>query len=245
MADPVWTLVSAQTLFAVMMSLPAMGQEGDILPVAGEWREQLDPPREVTQLPIAGFAVRGELAPTGPELRALLPSGRDVGEICVHARSVDGGYEAINTHLVPEGFEGPLGRLPFTTRHTERLESYGVEGLAVLVTEGACLRDSRNIPNVMLAFWNAAPDMEETIILLLNSLRAEEVFVYVGEGAGTPIRCAPVAAELRYSFDTQCAIPLARLPEGRTEVRILAMRNQQFDPEQIFDVVRPEMTLAP
>ena len=239
MGNSCWAPLSVMAVLAAVTAPPAMGQDGDILPVDGEWRERLDPPREVSQLPVAGFAVFSPLPATGPELRALLPADWRGGEICVHARSADGGYEAINTHLVPEDFTGPVGRLPFQTGHPDLLAGYGSETLAVLVTAGACARDSREIPDVTLAFWNARPELQGEAVLLMNSLRAERVFVYVGEGAASPIECTPAEADVRYSFDTRCAIPLDRLPEGRTQLSILAMRNQQFDPPQTFHVVRP------
>lgn len=233
-------------LAAACASVPAAAQESNTLILAGDrFDERFAPPTQFNRVPVAGLHVHSAAGAGAPVLRILVPENPASRDFCVRAITADGFYEAVNTFRLPEGFAGGVGVIPFGTRQPETLAGLDPQDLGIAVLEGAC-REGGTAPRIVPAFWNADPaGTGARATLAVNSMRAERVFLYLGDG-GEVVVCEPVEGPVRHNFDTVCSFDLALLPAGRdSRLRIVAVADQRPRPEEVVVVHRAASPAAP
>lgn len=156
---------------------------------------------------ISGSVVAGAMVHEGEtgelSLQGYIPADWNSRQVCAQLTSIDGLYEAIGRYNVPSAWAGGIASLEFPTKHPALLKGAPQDGLAIRVTPGAC--GGAQSSEITVALWNA--DELGPVNLLLNSFRADSVFVYVGD-LEAPIRCDPIALPGRTAFDSKCALNL-------------------------------------
>lgn len=181
---------------------------------------------------VAGVLVR-ETGGAGVSLRGYIPEDWKGQPVCAQVRSIDGLYEAIGQYTVPAGWTGGIAPLDFPTKNAALLESAAEDALAVRVTQGHC-GEAENA-RTSVALWNASGMSRAD--LLLNSFRADNVFVYVG-ARETPVRCLPIEHPGRTAFDSKCPLDLAGL-SGAVELEIYRIVEGKPAPPDTLTVQLP------
>jgi hypothetical protein len=233
-------------LGTLAFSLPGAAQESNTLILAGEdFDERFAPPTQFNRVPVAGLHVHAAATDGVPVLRILVPETSTGREFCVRAITADGFYEAVNTFLLPEGFTGGVGLIPFGTRQPDKLAGLEPRELGIAVLEGPC-RDGGGAQKIVPAFWNADPGaVDAPASLAVNSMRAERVFLYLGD-TGSVVVCEPIDGPVRHNFDTVCNFDLSDLPAGEdTVLRIVAVADQRPRPEEEVTVHRARSAALP
>lgn len=154
---------------------------------------------------VAGVLVR-EAADTGISLQGFIPADWDEGGVCAQLTSIDGLYEATGRYTVPAAWQGGIAALAFPTEHAALLRNVPQDGLAIRVTPGTCGQGASD--EFSVALWNTSE--LDRVDLLLNSFRADGVFVYVDD-RDQPVRCAAIDHPARTAFDSKCTVALDEL----------------------------------
>ena len=158
---------------------------------------------------IVGILAIGPEATKTPSLSAFVPSGWD--RLCVRLLSNDGRYVAHVEYRSDGDWQGegaaPLG---FATRYPEVLKAATAKRMAVLVLGGAC--DAVD-PPVAIGGWNIDPLAKPAeIVLLVNSFRADETYVFVPD-TGAVVR---LPADRRWQADcVRFRVPAALRKDAR------------------------------
>ena len=197
--------------------------EAESLPLAtDEFHEEVRTGAQISGVMVAGLQRQG-LAPAAARLRAWVPADWAGATVCARVVSVDGLYEAANDYEVAEDWSGAYADMPYPTRHPDRLDGAGRDGIAVRVTRGVCDGPPGDATS---ALWNDG--LTQPLSLLVNSFQADSVFAYV-EGATTPIRCGPVAQDGRSAYDVTCPMD-GIATRGRVAVELLRIVNAKAVP---------------
>ncbi len=225
--------ISAALMLTVVS---ASAQESNLLPLLGDdaMNEMLNGSPEIRGVLVMGLQVYRDL-PEGadPDMRISVPETWAAGEICVRVMSSDGLYEAINAHRVPDSAKGGVGRVEYATKYRDILADKRQGDLGIRITENACGAEGEDETRLTPAYWNSGTD-EAGLSLLLNTMRAQQTYVYVGGISGTRIACNDTGRPSRFAFDTICQFDSALLEPGETELVILTVVNQQFqDPVSV------------
>ena len=153
---------------------------------------------------IAGALVIGiqrrSVNSNGTDLTAYIPQDWAGTNICARVVSIDGLYEATNTYAVALDWKGGTLSLPYPTAYRDQLVEKPLDGIGVHVSRGDCSSD-KSQDTTTLAGWNAGP--EAPLGVLVNSFRADAVYMYVGD-APVPEVCEPLPAQNRAAYDTLC-----------------------------------------
>lgn len=147
----------------------------------------------------------------GVSLGAHVPGAWAGETVCSRVATVDGLYEAANPYRVPDDWSGGSADIPHPTAHTDRLTGQPRDAIGVRVSRGAC--DVRPEEFAIGRWGEATPEVS----LLINSLNADAVFAYVGDG---PVRCDPVELHGRSAYDTRCDLS-GIAADGRAELQLL------------------------
>lgn len=178
-----------------------------------------------------------ELDGAADAIVADIPVDWAPGPVCLALLTQDGLYEYRSTYAPPPGWDGeqPV-MLPFEPT-TDVLARYPREEVALLAHRGAC-----DVPEAPIApaSWPAAADDGGTIVeLLINSFRADEVFLVVGTPPDVALaECAAVETGARVAFDFRCPLRIDSF-HGPTPVQVMRLRNQTRDPRVEVDIVMP------
>jgi len=239
-------MVVSVLLGLLAFSVPGVAQERNTLILAGEdFDERFAPPTQFNRVPVAGLHIHAATENGTPVLRILVPETSASREFCVRAITADGFYESVNTYLLPDEFAGGVGLIPFGTRQPDKLAALDPRELGIAVLEGPCREGGRS-QKIVPAFWNADPGaVEAPVSLAVNSMRAERVFLYLGD-TGEVIVCEAIDGPVRHNFDTVCNFNLSSLPEGHdTVLRIVSVADQRPRPEEEVVVHRAGSPVRP
>ena len=230
-------------IFAALMiiTVNVRAQEGNLLALSSTepMNEMLHESAEIRGALVMGLQVYSDL-PDGADLdvRVKVPETWEAGEICVHVLSSDGLYEAINAHIVPDTAKGRFGRVQYITKYNDIFTDMRHGDLGLRITEKACDDDGADATRLTPAYWNSASDAGD-LSLLLNTMRAEKTYLYVGGTSGTRVDCSDTGRPARHAFDTICKFDRTLLGPGDTELVILTVVAQQFQNPVSVTVVQP------
>lgn len=160
------------------------------------------------------------------------------GTLCLRVVAADALYEARGVYELPPDQPAGAVLLDFDSRYgadfwESRAVELGADGVAVLLTEGACpgtegtdARPGRAVP-VLPTTKATAP----VPALLVNSFRAEQSFVFV-DGLTDPTACERIAAPVRTAFDTRCdlALPAGMAADTPLTATVLTIRGGEMGP---------------
>lgn len=175
---------------------------------------------------VVGLLMSGPKATARPALFARVPAAWRGADMCVRVVSSDGRYEAVQAYAIGAAWRGGVARLPFKSdRHEELLKELESADIAVAVRRGACGEDSAEYAP---AGWNEdIPADTDGARLLVNSARADEVYLVVGDA---DISCVPSQSSNRTAFDFICDLPGAILFGGEAlSVEVNRVRRGSFD----------------
>ena len=108
--------------------------------------------------------------------------------------------------------------LPFPSAYQDLLATLDPNDLAVSISNGEC---ASSPGEKAVAIWNEATATTE-LSLLVNSFRADEVFIYLGDDPKA-IRCEPMNDRAMSAFDSVCALPLKQ--NGMVAVTLYRISN--------------------
>lgn len=155
-----------------------------------------------------------------PVLSAPVPAAWAGTEICVQGRSADGVYESDYTYKVPTDWSGlGLLGLDYPTKYPDQVIKTDPHLFGVSLTQGSC----ENRGTVILAsYWNRnASEVAADVALLVNSLGADEMFVFVGDDpSSTPTDCVKSKSEKARAFDFVCYLSSSIFVEGENNIEI-------------------------
>lgn len=192
------------------------------------------------EAPVAGGDILGvsigqdELAGGAQKLYVRRPSGSDI-QICVEASTVNGGYFASNTYLLPAAEPGAIVQIPIDSSgplgssHLDIFRSASPKTLAVLVRRGACGHTGR--PELLPVGWGTVPPSSKAgavrVTIAVQSGRSS-AFIVVNEDIERQIPCNPIVDGRRTAFDALCDVELKSLPANSGAVS-LRLRRCAFD----------------
>lgn len=167
-------------------------------------------------------------------LRGYLPAAWAGERVCLSVLTINGFYEGGGTYNVPQDWGGGVAVLPFPTRHAATLgESVG-DGLSLRITRDACGTPAPGELSLALSNRREA----DTMSVLVNSFRADAVYLYVGEGE-TPVLCEAIDSPARTAFDMRCDLPLDGL-SGKVPVEVFRMVERKVAPPTGFEIWLPD-----
>ncbi|MEQ6248122.1 hypothetical protein ABMC89_04450 [Sulfitobacter sp. HNIBRBA3233] len=201
--------------------MPLSAQADDRLVLkSNPFNEILRDTAEISGVVVVGTQRHGSRQPEQNELQlsSNLPAGWAGGTICTRVRSGDGLYEASNEYDIPSDWAGGNAVLPFPSAYQDLLATLEPNDLAVSISNGEC---ASSPGETAIAIWNEATATTE-LSLLVNSFRADEVFVYLGDDPKA-IRCEAMNDRAMSSFDSVCALPLEQ--NGMVAVTLYRISN--------------------
>ncbi|BCH15559.1 hypothetical protein [Mesorhizobium sp. L-2-11] len=164
----------------------------------------------VSATPVSGIQFGGAQSPKHPVLSAYIPSSWSNEEICVRLMSADGRYVFEQRHQLGKKWKDRLLSWPQETGYTEILRGYEAGDMAVRVSREPC---GQKPSTFAIAAWNVEEEGNHPVRLLVNSLRADEVY-FVDQKTGKDYSCARLREGARTAFDAECPIPQDLLAAG-------------------------------
>lgn len=170
-----------------------------------------------------------------PILAQMPPEHRADG-ICVRVTTADGLYSGQGRYADPGGGAEAAALMVYRPEK-KQLANYGDADIAVLTFP---CDQSGGLGRIAVATWRAdggaateaAPD--ERADLLVNSFRADEVFVTLDDG--NTVACSPQPDGTRAAFDFRCALPVAALQSG-PRLSLHRVRGASMDAEVTVRVI--------
>ena len=199
-----------------------MADAQDVTLKGDKLNEILHPAAKISGVVIAGVVGgRAAVVVDGvPMLGAIIPRNWAGKDLCVDVLSADGLYESRNIFAVSSDWDGGVARIPYPTGYIAELSNYGPDEVGVLARPGDC---SASGAPVTAAFWNDAPKerLSDEVRILLNSFRADEVYLFVGKELDAPVvTCRQLEGDLRTGFDMLCPIILPSEYDGSIEIEV-------------------------
>lgn len=224
-----------------LVACPALADPQARLPVeAVVTPERNDETVKISGPYLAGVMYAGaEPLEDRPSLRAHVPVGWAGEPVCMRAISADGVYEFVTRYRIPADWpaEGVID-FAYETDHPDVLGAAADPEFAVSLARGDCLDEAGAF---LVGYWNASDDQGgRRVVLLLNSLGADEAWVYVGDDpAAEPVDCAPVEVERPRAFDRRCVLDPEALDGGQVRIEINTVSGGVFDPPRFVELVLP------
>ncbi|MEO0567088.1 MAG: hypothetical protein AAF066_05110 [Pseudomonadota bacterium] len=187
-----------QTVLLCLAGQASLADELTLL--TNPFQEDLRPAAEISGALIMGVQRKSGTS-QGVSLTAYLPKDWAGATLCARVASVDGLYEASNEYAVTPEWTGGTTSLPYPTKFGDDLSQRPTPGLGIRVTRGSCTDTGPQ--DATIAGWNAASDAP--LELLINSFRADTVFMYAGD-APTPAECKTIALDNLAAYDTICPL---------------------------------------
>lgn len=215
---------------------PAAGQAQDNVPApVSDLVERYAPAAQISGTPVMGLSLAGMLNPSAGRITAFVPARWQEQVFCVRVVSSDGRYLAQREYRAPAQWQSGLVSLEFPTRSSSRLSHTGAQDIGVTLWVGSC-EDTPAALRIAPAIWNNAEAISGGGELLVNSFRAQETYLIVGERRER-IACSFLAHERRTAFDTSCTLPEGLLEPGQTlEVELNRIRRGQIVPGETFTI---------
>lgn len=191
-----------------------------------------------------------------PRVQAWIPRKWRDSVVCGRITSNDGHYEAENAWVIPADWPGHHANFAFPTDYVDQTKSIGPADMGVSVSHGACTTEPKQYTH---AFWNSDTGQSTgALTLLLNSYRASEVYLLVGDGAdATVVECEKIQTTddrtqshshadenaspvRRVAFDYQCLLGANLLSPPNTAIEINRIRRRQADKPITITIVNRE-----
>lgn len=187
-------------------------------PTWEQFNEELRPAALISGSLVAGFQRSGP-ASGGLAISTLVPAHWAGERVCVRVWTANGRYEAQNEYMVAGISKADELTIQFPTAHEDFLLEQSPEEIAALTSLGGCDTVANELAVTM---WN---NSQGPVQLILNSFRADLVFVYVGDQAD-PVQCRPVTADIRSAYDVICDLELGHV-SGNTILEVFRYTNRQ------------------
>jgi len=188
--------------------------------ISDPFNEDLRSSANISGALIMGIQRQG-IDPNGIAVAAYIPQDWAGTNICTRVVSIDGLYEATNAYAIAPDWEGGMLSLPYPTEFQDQLAEKPLDGVGVYISQGACSARTAH-DTATLASWNAGP--EDRLGVLINSFRADAVYMYVGN-APAPEICQQLPSGNRAAFDTLC--PLNSGKGGKITLEIHRLVNRK------------------
>ena len=237
-----WSVLTRSLALLIVAVSPALAREGNGALKPARLDESLRESPMISGARLAGYAVPEAPGAARTAFRAWLPAGMGGSALCLRVVAADALYEARGVYEVPADQPAGAVLLDFDSRYgtdfwQSRAVELGADGVAVLLTEGACpgtegtdARPGRAVP--VLATTEATTEATAPVpALLVNSFRAEQSFVFV-DGLTDPTPCERIAAPVRTAFDTRCelALPSEVAADTPLTATVLTIRGGEMGP---------------
>ena len=206
-------------LIAMLLSVPvaAFGQNVGQEPL--EFKENLREEATISGALFAGVQrFEGHFNASENLVYVEVPPGWSGGVACLRVTTSNGLYDSFSDYQIPEG--ATVLPLQFPTKYARYLAERPVGGVAALITRGQC--SDRSEESAVIR-WSA--ETKEPVVLFLNALRADRVYVYL-DADPTPVECVPLSGDVRTAYDVQCSLGLLSKP-GPINLEILSVTNGQ------------------
>lgn len=211
-----------------MAIAPAAHAQEMINFTGGDFNEEFRESAQVSGSIVVGVLTAGLQEGTGSLVSARVPSDWDGGDVCVAVISADGLYNARNAYQIGKEWAGKNAEIEHDTAYKTELRDLPPEKVAVRVWSGGCTNEQIEYTP---AFWNALPSSQITkLTLLVNSFRADEVFLYPSPDTADPIVCDRIDDAGHTAFDARCVIPSEHLSVSVMDIELLNIRNREMDP---------------
>ena len=170
------------------------------------------------------YATNVSAGPRTTEVLADVPADWAGSEICIKVTTNDGLYSGRGRFASPAKWAASdIAAFAYET-DTREIFEYSQSDIAVVAKPGNC---DEPLTSLTIASWGAASsELEPLGYLLLNSFRADAVFLLIGE---SEVDCEPIMKGPRASFDFRCPIDI-ELISGGAEAQIYRLRGQSADP---------------
>ena len=249
-----WSVLTRSLALLIVAVSPALAREGNGALKPARLDESLRESPMISGARLAGYAVPEAPGAARTAFRAWLPAGMGGSALCLRVVAADALYEARGVYEVPADQPAGAVLLDFDSRYgtdfwQSRAVELGADGVAVLLTEGACpgtegtdARPGRAVPVLATTEATAEATAEATTeatteatapvpALLVNSFRAEQSFVFV-DGLTDPTPCERIAAPVRTAFDTRCelALPSEVAADTPLTATVLTIRGGEMGP---------------
>lgn len=133
---------------------------------------------------------------------AHIPKSWAGTEACLSVMSVDGFYQSQGTYSISSNWSGGTVALDYPTKQPKHVRDVYANSIAPLISQGAC--GEARLEN-SLVHWGG--DLQDGVVILLNTSRSEETYLYFPENPEvTEIPCTVAKFENRTAFDTVCTI---------------------------------------
>ena len=195
-----------------------------------DFKEDLRPDAHISGTMVVGLQRLGPAAGK-PVVRAHIPAAWRGHDVCLNVWSANGLYNAQGSYPVSENLTGAILPMEFPTKYNDFLAELDHDEMAALTGLGSCDEEPTSF---VITDWNGKSGEP---FLTLNSFRADDVFVYVGDDP-EPVTCEPVAAEIRTAYDVKCPLDL-RDKSGEVPLEIYRYTNNQAAPPTLVTVFLP------
>lgn len=178
-------------------------EQGNAKLAASSFTEVVNEAAEISGARLVGLAQFGPLPKNAISVSAYIPKDWSGATACLTVLSVDGFYQSQGSYNVSEDWDGGSIALDYPTKNPKHVRTIQRGGIAPLLTLGPC-GDSRD--DSSLVFWGQQSG--EDVVLLLNTSRSEETFVYFPNNPDiADVSCDIVEFDNRTAFDTVCVLP--------------------------------------
>lgn len=185
---------------------------------------------------VGAMYLNGATSDSSPALSAPVPKEWAGADVCAQGRSADGIYESNYTYKIPSDWSGPgLLGFEYPTKYPDQVAKTDPHLFGMSLTKGNC--EDRGAV-VLASYWNQnATGTNSDLALLVNSLGADEVFVFVGDDpSSTPTDCMKSDSEKARAFDFVCYLPSSSFVEGENNIEIDAITGGVRDEAQFVTV---------
>jgi hypothetical protein len=212
---------------AVAVSNAAQAQE-IVKFTGGDFNEEFRESAQVSGSLVVGVLAAGLQDGTGSLVSTRVPKDWGGGSVCVSVISSDGLYNARNAYQIGKEWAGKNAEIEHDTDYTEELRTMSSDKVAVRVWSGDCENEKTEYTP---ALWNTLPSAKiAELKLLINSFRADEVYLYPSPDAIEPISCSRIEDDGHTAFDARCTVSSEYLGDGVLDMEVVNIRNRELDP---------------
>jgi hypothetical protein len=208
----------------------------DVTLKSAQLKETLRDKAQISGVFVTGVVGTGAPDAARPSLHVHLPEGWAGDAFCISVLSADGLYESRNTYVASQAWPGGTVRIPYPTRYPRALSELNGGEVGVIARQGDCA--AARAGAVVPAYWNQQPDDEaDELLVLLNSFRADEAYVFVGSAPDAPVApCRALETMIRTAFDMLCPVELPEGHGGTLELEINRVESGVLAPPHFVDI---------
>lgn len=208
----------------------------DVTLKSAQLNETLREAAQISGVLVTGVVGTGTPAATSPTLRVHLPQSWAGDEFCVSVLSADGLYESRNTYVASGAWNGGVVSIPYPTRYPRELSELEPGEVGVIARQGTCA--ARDAGTVVPSYWNEQPaDKRGEVLILLNSFRADEAYLFVGTAHDAPVvHCSPLDGITRTAFDMVCPVQIPARTGDTLELEINRVESGIMAPPDFINI---------